>query len=117
MERPSKIPKDILPYVEWLEAKTKSPFYNSYVALKITTERWNKQLTEKEIDLFSIEDKPLFDMAHKYLTEQKPYLEQMDFLLGKMTPQEKDEAEKKLLEEAGSAEHLALKHSRNGTNK
>ena len=117
MKRPEKIAKDVLPYVEYLEGLIKSPFFNSYIACKTTTDRWNNQLIANEIDLFNPEDKAKFDMAHKYLTEQKPYLEQLEYLLSKMTPEEKDEAEKKLISEAGSAEHLALKHLKNGTAK
>jgi len=117
MERPKKIPKEILPYILYIEEMIKSPYFDDYIALKTTRIRWNKQIMANEVNLFDEEDKAKFDMLHKYLTEQKPYIEQEAYLLSKMTPEQKDEAQKKLLAEAGTAEHLALKHSKNGTNK
>lgn len=107
--------KDALLRIEQLEEMFKSPYFDSFDACRSTVKKWNKQIRENEVNLFDPEDKQKFDMIHKYLTEQKPYLEQLDFLLSKMTPEEKGEAERKMIAEAGTAEHLALKHKRNGT--
>lgn len=99
---------------EELRKFKESPLASSYLSCLKTIERWNKQLYDKEIDIFNIEDKPKFDMAHKYLTEQKPYIEQLEYLRKLMTPeQQKELAEKVKYENLGLAEKLALK-AKNG---
>jgi hypothetical protein len=118
MEKPTAIKdKNAIAYIEFLETKLKSPYYNSFLALKTTIDNYNAQLIANKVDLFDVDDKAKFEMSHKYLTEQKPYLEQMEYLLNKMSPEEKETANEKLLDAANPAELLALKHKKNGTNR
>ena len=105
--------EDLLNYIASLEGELKkfkeSPYVNSFLSCYRTIENWNRQLSENEIDIFNVEDKAKFDMAHKYLTEQKPYIEQLEYLRKLMTPeQQKELAEKVKYENLGMAEKIAL---------
>ena len=111
MERPPIKDKSVLAYVEYLESKFKSPYYNSYTACKTTIDRWNAQLMKREIDIFDSENKSIFDMAHKFLTEQKPYLEQLEYLSKLITPEEVKEGESRKIKEGSSAEKHIFKDS------
>lgn len=119
MERPSIKAGPVLDYVEYLEKKIelyeKSPYSSSYLACKKTIDRWNNQLLDTEISILEAEQKPMFDMAHKYLTEQKPYIDQLEYLRGKMSPEDKKAADEiQKTENLGIAEKLAVKN--NGRN-
>jgi hypothetical protein len=63
-----------------------SPFESSYMACLTTIENFNRQLTSESINIMDIEDKPKFEMAHKYLTELDGYLSTLDKIRGKMNP-------------------------------
>lgn len=75
--------KDKLKYYE------QSPFVSSYEATYSTIERFNEQLKHNEIDIFNINDKPRFEMAHKYLTELDGYLTTLEKIRERMSPEEK----------------------------
>lgn len=113
MERPIIKDKGALAYVEYLENRLKvyeqSPYVSSYLSLAQTIDNWNKQLFEHQINILNVEDKPKFEMAHKFLTEQKPYIEQLEYLRKLMTPEEQREiAKKKSIENVGVAEKMAM---------
>lgn len=116
MDRPVNIKdKSVVLYIEYLETQlnkfTNSPYSNSYLSLLFQIENWNKQLTDKPIDLFKDKEAKEFDRAHKFFTEQKPYFEQLDYLRKLMLPEEQKEIDKKAKENnLGIAEKLALKN-------
>lgn len=80
---------------ELLKIYEESPFESSYIACKSTIENFNKQLSEKEINIFDIEDKPKFEMAHKYLTEIDGYLASLDKIRSRMNPEIAKDLDKK----------------------
>jgi len=119
MQKPNlkNTPKEVQEYIGYLEKNlsqfTDSPYLNSYLACWHTIENWNSQLQGKSIDIFNTEEKPKFEMAHKYLTEMKPYIEQLEYLRKLMTPeQQKELSEKIKMENVGLAEKLALKNGK-----
>ncbi len=116
MEKPIIKAGPVLDYVNYLENKLglyeKSPYSSSYLACKTTIDRWNEQLMETEISLLDSEQKPMFDMAHKYLTEQKPYIDQLEYLRGKMSPDDKKAADEiQKTQSLGIAEKLAVRNN------
>ena len=113
MERPLKIPKDILPYLEYVEAKLRqyeeSPLITAYISTLTFVNRLCKQIYTQEVDIFDPENKPIFEMAHKFQTELLPYLETLDEIRKKMTPeQQKELAEKIKIDNLRPAEKIAL---------
>jgi len=109
------VPKEIEQYIEFLEEELEkflsSPYLDSYRACMNTIQSWNRQLTAQEIDIFNVEDKPKFEMAHKYLTEQKPYIEQLEYLRSLMNPMQQREIMKNIEnKKLGIAEKIALKN-------
>ena len=95
MDKPTIKDKKITEYVNFLEEKLKSPYCKSYLAIKETIDRWNAQLKDTEINILDPEQKAVFEMAHKYMTELKPYIETLKYLEGLMTPQEKEKVSKR----------------------
>ena len=59
---------------------------SSYNACKVTVENYNQQLTDNKIDLLNVEDKPKFEMAHKYMTEMILYLNNIEKIRTMMSP-------------------------------
>ena len=110
MERPKIKDITVSSYVDHLESKLKvyeeSPLVKSYLACLTTIDCWNEQLIKTEINIMDAQQKDNFAMAHKYLTEMKPYIEQLDYLRKLMSPEQKKEAEGRKF----SAQSTAEKH-------
>lgn len=91
--RTSKDPKNNKAF-EILDAIFKSPYFDSYIALKAQMERWNKEIVEKGITLKSTdENDKSFDRAHKYFTEMTFYIKSLEELKQKMLPEELKQAD------------------------
>lgn len=138
MERPQKTLKDLIPYVEQIEAELNvfksSPTAETYLTVYYQIKSFNAQLKLGEatttigeggvkvheqsgfVDLFASKDDKSFDRTKWYFENILALNKTLVELRKLMTPEEKEEVEKKLLAEAGTAEHLALKHQKNGTN-
>lgn len=119
MDRPVIKDQKVLQYVEELEFKLKkyeeSPLIESYIACLETVNRWNRQLMETEVSLFTGTEDKSFDRAHKYLTEQRPYIEQLEYLRKLMNPEQQKEIEKmKKLDGVGMATKIALNNKNGG---
>lgn len=122
MERPAKIDKNILPYVEYLESKLKkfeeSPVCSQYLMLLNQLEDIAGQLVLREeevevemekggmqkvkimkgrIDIFSSKDEKEFERAIKYFSELPKILDTLESLRKRMTPEEQKEIEKALI--------------------
>ncbi len=140
MERPQKLGKDSLPYIEYLESQlnkfTRSPYYNTYITISNQIDSFNKQLTIDEtktvtriigetedgksitadytsgmIDLFADKDSKEFDRAWKYLLESVDLNKKLDELRKMLTPEETKKAGELLKTQSlGMAEKLALKN-------
>lgn len=118
MEKPDTIKdKSALAYIEYLENKlelfTKSPYTNSYIALKRMVDRGNLQLEQagnEDIDF----DSDKFKAISKFALQQKDFLDQLDYFRSKMTPPEQKVLDEQMKQGAGIAEKVAMKH--NGTN-
>lgn len=81
---------------EILDAIFKSPYFDSYIALKAQMERWNKEILEGGIKLKnSNEEDKSFERAHKYFTEMTFYIKSLEELKQKMLPEEIKQAEEK----------------------
>jgi hypothetical protein len=91
MERPNlKSCKDktILSYIEHLENQLKSPFADSYMAIKKIVDRGNHQLNTTEIDIFDPEHEKKSAMIGKFLDKLESYSKQMEYFKSKMNPDE-----------------------------
>lgn len=81
---------------EILDAVFKSPYFDSYIALKAQMERWNKEILEGGIKLKNSDDEDKsFERAHKYFTEMTFYVKSLEELKAKMLPEEIKQAEEK----------------------
>jgi len=115
MKKPSNIKdKDALKYIKYLEDElvqyTSSPLLASYLSTLSFLNRVNRQIIENEINIFDEKAKPRFDMAHKFLTEKQPYLEQLEYIRALMTPELQKELQKEIaISNLNMAERLALK--------
>lgn len=114
MQKPTNIKdKNALAYIQYLEERlqefTGSPYRDSYLSIKKIVDRGNAQLIEasaKEIDFDSQE----FKAVSGFLKNQKGYLEQMEFLKSKMSPEEARKIEQENQNRSlGLAEKLALR--------
>lgn len=76
-----------------------SPFEDSYTATYKTIQSFNVKLKESKIDILNIEDKPKFEMAHKYLTELDGYLNTLEKIRARMSPEYAKRIDEKLKED------------------
>jgi len=111
MERPISIKdKEAIKYIEYLESELQrfksSPYKDAYLSLLNQLNNWNNQLLEKPIDLFGEATDKSFERAHKYLTEQKPYFEQLDYLRKLMTPDQVKDVDKKIVSGSSAESHI-----------
>ncbi len=117
MKKPSNIKdKDALKYIKYLEDElslfTNSPLVASYMSTLTFLNRMNKQIIDKEIDIFDEKAKPKFEMAHKFLTEKQPYLEQLEYIRALMTPDKQKELQREVeIANLNMAERLALSNN------
>jgi hydroxypyruvate isomerase len=122
MKRPPIKDKAILEYVEFLEAEKKEqdeqlkkilhdPRIDIYVNMKKAVTHWAKELGKCDISMLNEEDKPKFEMAHKFATEVGAYTKEIMAIHKDLTADQKAEAEKALAASAGIAETLAGKHN------
>lgn len=70
-----------------------SPFYTGYVTIKSSIDKWNMEIQSSEISLTSSKDDKSFERAHKYLTEMKPYYEQLEYFRANLTSKKLVDAE------------------------
>lgn len=70
-----------------LKIYEESPHEIAYRAATNTVNKLSEQLKDKHIDLFNSEDKPKFEMMHKFLTELTFYLDTIDKIRAKMNPE------------------------------
>lgn len=82
------INKNVVEYIESLESQLKSPFYDSYMAIKKIVDRGNLQLTTTEIDIFDPEHEKKSVMIGKFLDKLENYSKQMEYFKSKMNPEE-----------------------------
>ncbi len=113
MEKPVIKDRAALAYVEYLENKLsifeKSPYVNTYTAIRLQVEDWNIQLREKKIDLFADKEAKEFERAFKYFMEASDVLDRLDKMRGKMTADEIKDLNKKIMLSEDSAENYLRK--------
>jgi Zn-dependent M16 (insulinase) family peptidase len=68
------------------------PEYESYISLLTQYTNWTKQYQDNKINLFKADDKPIFEIAHKFFTEMKPYIDLLSLLQTKLTTEEVEKA-------------------------
>jgi hypothetical protein len=110
--------KDALLRIDELEGQlkiyTESPFVESYISTLTFINSTDKNIIDKVDDMMTVDNKVIFEMAHKYQTEKIPYFEQLDWLRKKMSPEQVEELENKVNEirvkkqRIGTAEKMAM---------
>lgn len=78
---------------EQLGVFVNSPNVIAYNAIYRQVVKLCRQLEEGEIDIFNVEDKIKFEMAHKFMTELTQYLVALDEIRKRMTPDEVKQVE------------------------
>lgn len=106
MERPTKIPWNILPYVEYLEHQLKTPYADSFLSLKRMVDKGNSQIKNTEIDIFTPEGDAKFKQAAKFSSQLKEWFNQMEYFKSKMSPDEVKKATQVVIKSEGVEEYL-----------
>lgn len=83
---------DVRELLDQIARLFESPYYAPFVSLLTQKSSWNKQYQSKAMNLFDSEDKPVFEVAHKFFLEMKPYLELEEYLRQKLTPEQQEKA-------------------------
>jgi hypothetical protein len=107
--------KDIIKENEQLKlelAKFKeSPYLTAFNANRKFMEDNCQTIENNTLDYSDSENKPIWEVRHKFLTEIQPYLENDEFLRNKMSPEQLKEANEKIKHDnLGIAEKIALKN-------
>jgi len=110
--------KDALVRISDLETELRqfkeSPLVNTYLSTLTFINATDRSINEESDRMFTVENKPLFEMAHKYQTEKIPYLELLEWIRNKMSPEQQKELNEKIKHETlGIAEKIAL-NNKNG---
>jgi hypothetical protein len=83
---------DVKALVDQVGKMLESPYYDPFISLLVQKTDWNRQYREKGMNLFDSDDKPVFEVAHKFFLEMKPYLELEEYLRQKLTPEQQEKA-------------------------
>ena len=70
-----------------LKVYTDSPLETAYTAAVNTVNKYCEQCSKENVNLFDIEDKPKFEMVHKFMVELGLYLNTIDKIRSKMNPE------------------------------
>lgn len=89
---------DVRELVESYLFYVESPFEDSYLATYNTITSFNQKLREAKIDILNIDDKPKFEMAHKYLVELDGYLATLEKIRSRMSPEHQKKMDAKIKE-------------------
>lgn len=114
MEKPINIKdKNALAYINYLESRLdifiKSPYSNSYLALKKMVDRGNLQMEKAgDADIDFESDK--YKSISKFALSQKEFLETLDDYRKKMSPLEQKDLDAQMKDGAGIAEKVAMKN-------
>jgi hypothetical protein len=97
MEYPKTL-KDAIVLIDELRAElkkyTESPYLTAFNANRKFMEDNCEKIQNNMLDYSEPENKPIWEVRHKFLTEIQPYLENDEFLRNKMSPEQKRELEK-----------------------
>jgi len=69
-----------------------SPYYEGYITLKSTIDKWNQELQDSRIRLTSDKDDKAFDRTHKYFNEINVFYDKLEYFRSKLTPDQIDKA-------------------------
>ena len=106
MIRPAKIPKEVLPYIEYLESQLKTPYAESFLSLKRMVDKGNSQIKDVDIDILTPEGESQFKQKMKFVSQLKECFEQMDYFKSKMSPEEIKKAHQAVTKSEGVEEFL-----------
>lgn len=106
--------KDAIKRIEQLEIElavfNNSPLKESYLSTLNFLNRINKQIIEKEIDIFADGTKDTFGMCHKFMSEKQAYINNLESMRKAMTPDQQKELAKDIeFQNLGVAERMAIK--------
>lgn len=76
--------KDIQLLIDFYNKITSSPYYQGYISLSSTIEKWNLELQSENISILG-EDKA-FANAHKYLSDINIYYDKLQYFREKLNP-------------------------------
>ncbi len=85
---------------EFIRSILNSPFYDGYLAVKNTIDNLNNELQDGASKIVSDSDEKndkQFERCHKYITEMKPYYEQLEYFRSKLSPQEVEDLRNKTI--------------------
>lgn len=113
MQRPTNIKdKNALAYIEYLEsevksleAQLKSPYAESYLAIKKIVDAGNKQIMEEDFDIFDEASEKKSAMIQKFLNKTEDYSKQMEYFKSMMSPADAIKI-KKVVKEEGVEQFL-----------
>jgi CCR4-NOT transcriptional regulation complex NOT5 subunit len=106
MERPKIKDKEVLAYVEYLEAQLKSPFAESYMVIKQRIDKGNRQALTTEINIFDPKDEEKSKQIDKFIDKLEGYVKQLAYFKSKMNPSEIEASDKIVSKEGGVEEYL-----------
>lgn len=116
MKRPASKDKDLNAYADFLEEQLKKiladPRVDIYVNMKKAVIHWAQELGKCDISMLNEEDKPKFEMAHKFATEVGAYTKEIMAIHKDLTTDQKAEADARLMSETGIVEKMALKNAK-----
>jgi len=79
---------------EFIRNIVNSPFYDGYLAVKITIDNLNLELQDGAAKIITDDEDndKQFERSHKYITEMKPYYEQLQYFRSQLLPEQVVEA-------------------------
>lgn len=101
--------KSVIEYIDYLESQLKTPFAESYLAIKKIVEAGNAQIKKETFDIFDPSSDKKTAMVAKFLDSQQKYAEQMMYFKSKMTESEVKDLDKIALDSAPALERQVFK--------
>ena len=71
-----------------IQTLIQTPYYDMYLAMYKQINDWNKQIKDNAIDLYGTKELKEFDRVTKYFSDIQTYADKLDYLRGKMMPED-----------------------------
>lgn len=101
--------KDVIAYIEHLEAQLNTPYFNSFKSIKKIVDNGNRQIDALNIDIFTPEGEYQFKLVSKFANSIKDLFDQMEYLKSKMSPDEAAEANRLIVKPEGVEQFIREK--------
>jgi hypothetical protein len=80
--------KDVQDIFAHFESIFEIPYFDGFVTTKTQILRWQEILKTQGVGLSSVSDDKSFERAHKFLTELKPYYDNLEYFKSKLTAEQ-----------------------------